>query len=100
MRTAQTLQQGAHAAVYGAKALGRGAWCFVDEGMTQAAHERLAMEARLREIGEKRYVIHTLHPLTMHRYPGIDRDVVAALDGFVNFAKLYLPERLTDRVAV
>jgi predicted signal transduction protein with EAL and GGDEF domain len=48
MRTAQTLQQGAHAAVYGAKALGRGAWCFFDEGMTQAAHERLAMEARLR----------------------------------------------------
>lgn len=48
MRTAETLQQGAHAAVYGAKLLGRGAWCFFNERMTQQAHERLAMEARLR----------------------------------------------------
>lgn len=46
---AQLLQQGAHAAVYGAKAQGRGAWCFFHEGMTQSARERLAMEARLRQ---------------------------------------------------
>ncbi len=46
--TAQTLLQGAHAAVYGAKALGRGAWCFYTEEMTQAARDRLALESRLR----------------------------------------------------
>ena len=43
--TAQTLLQGAHAAVYGAKALGRGAWCFYAEEMTQSARERLAMHS-------------------------------------------------------
>jgi len=47
--TAQTLLQGAHAAVYGAKARGRGAWCFFDEKMTAAARERLALESRLRQ---------------------------------------------------
>ena len=46
--TAQALLQGAHAAVYGAKARGRGAWCFFHEEMTQAARERLEVEARLR----------------------------------------------------
>ncbi|GAA4425289.1 putative bifunctional diguanylate cyclase/phosphodiesterase [Acidovorax lacteus] len=44
----QALLQGAHAAVYGAKAQGRGAWCFFHEAMTQAARERLALESRLR----------------------------------------------------
>ncbi len=48
-QTAQLLQQGAHAAVYAAKARGRGAWCFFHEDMTLAARERLAMEARLRQ---------------------------------------------------
>ena len=46
--TTELLQQGAHAAVYGAKARGRGAWCFYEETMTQAARERLALESRLR----------------------------------------------------
>ena len=46
--TAELLLQGAHAAVYGAKARGRGAWCFFHEAMTQAARERLALESRLR----------------------------------------------------
>ncbi|MFN3438730.1 MAG: putative bifunctional diguanylate cyclase/phosphodiesterase [Acidovorax sp.] len=46
--TADLLLQGAHAAVYGAKARGRGAWCFFHEAMTQAARERLALESRLR----------------------------------------------------
>ncbi|MCB1978663.1 MAG: EAL domain-containing protein [Burkholderiaceae bacterium] len=46
--SSEALLQGAHAAVYGAKALGRGAWCFYEEGMTQAARERLAVEAGLR----------------------------------------------------
>ncbi len=46
--TTEALLQGAHSAVYGAKALGRGAWCFYDESMTQSARERLTLEARLR----------------------------------------------------
>lgn len=48
MASTEALLQGAHSAVYGAKALGRGAWCFYDEAMTQAARERLTLEARLR----------------------------------------------------
>lgn len=44
----ELLLQGAHAAVYGAKARGRGAWCFFHEAMTQAARERLELESRLR----------------------------------------------------
>ena len=47
--TTELLLQGAHAAVYGAKARGRGAWCFFHEAMTQAARERLALETRLRQ---------------------------------------------------
>ena len=47
--TAQALLQGAHAAVHGAKARGRGAWCFFHEEMTQAARERLTLEAHLRQ---------------------------------------------------
>ena len=46
--TSNDLLQGAHAAVYGAKDRGSNAWCFFHEEMTQAARERLAMEARLR----------------------------------------------------
>ena len=46
--TAELLLQGAHAAVYGAKARGRGAWCFFHEAMTVAARERLELESRLR----------------------------------------------------
>ena len=48
MASTEALLQGAHSAVYGAKALGRGAWCFYDEAMTQAARARLTLEARLR----------------------------------------------------
>ena len=44
----QLLLQGAHAAVYGAKAQGRGGWCFFHETMTHAARERLELESRLR----------------------------------------------------
>lgn len=48
--SASLLLQGAHAAVYGAKQ-GQGeakSWCFFHEDMTQAARQRIAMEARLR----------------------------------------------------
>ena len=51
------LLQAAHSAVYGAKARGSNAWCFFHENMTQAARERLALEARLRralELGHMR----------------------------------------------
>ncbi|MBS0294152.1 MAG: EAL domain-containing protein [Proteobacteria bacterium] len=47
-QSAEQLLQGAHSAVYGAKARGRGAHCFFDESMIQAARERLELEARLR----------------------------------------------------
>lgn len=55
--TTEDLMQGAHAAVYGAKNRGSNAWCFFHEYMTQAARERLALEARLRralELGHMR----------------------------------------------
>ncbi len=63
--TAQSLLQGAHAAVYGAKARGRGAWCFFDEGLTAAARERIALEARLRRAL-------ALGHLQMHYQPQVD----------------------------
>lgn len=47
--SAELLLQGAHAAVYGAKARGRGALCFFAEEMTTAARERLELESRLRQ---------------------------------------------------
>ena len=57
--TAELLLQGAHAAVYGAKASGRGAWCFFNESMTQAARERLALEARLRQaLAQGHFALH------------------------------------------
>ncbi len=63
--TAQALLQGAHAAVHGAKAHGRGAWCFFDEGLTAAARERLALEARLRLAMAEGH-------LQMHYQPQVD----------------------------
>ena len=63
--SAQALLQGAHAAVHGAKAHGRGAWCFFDEGLTAAARERLALEARLRRAMAEGH-------LQMHYQPQVD----------------------------
>ncbi len=63
--SAQALLQGAHAAVYGAKARGRGAWCFFHEEMTQAARERLALEAHLREAMTRGH-------LSLHYQPQVD----------------------------
>ena len=49
-RTADALLQGAHSAVHAARLHhGPDAWCFFQEDMTQAARERLALEARLRQ---------------------------------------------------
>lgn len=44
--------------------------------------------------GSRHFCIHSLHPLTMHRYPGMARDVEAALRQFLDFARTHLPERL------
>ena len=63
--TTELLLQGAHAAVYGAKARGRGAWCFFHEAMTQAARERLELESRLR-------LALAQGPLQMYYQPQID----------------------------
>ncbi|RYF78978.1 MAG: bifunctional diguanylate cyclase/phosphodiesterase [Comamonadaceae bacterium] len=63
--TSELLLQGAHAAVYGAKARGRGAWCFFHEAMTQAARERLALESRLRQAM-------ALGHLQVHYQPQVD----------------------------
>ncbi|GKS91865.1 EAL domain-containing protein [Acidovorax sp. SUPP2539] len=63
--SAQALLQGAHAAVYGAKERGRGAWCFFSEAMTRAARERLALESRLR-------AALALGHLQLHYQPQVD----------------------------
>ena len=62
---ADGLLQGAHAAVYGAKARGRGAWCFFHETMTQAARERLELESRLRLALAQGHMV-------MHYQPQVD----------------------------
>lgn len=41
-----------------------------------------------------RYVIHAVHQLTMHRYPGMGADIESALARFVEFARAHLPEQL------
>lgn len=41
----------------------------------------------------KRYIIHTVHQLKMHRYPDMRADVVRELGKFIEFAKQHLPER-------
>lgn len=54
-QNAESLVQGAHAAVYAAKE-GKGAsslWCFFHEDMTLAARERIALESRLRNAWEQ-----------------------------------------------
>lgn len=45
-------------------------------------------------VADRHYRISNFHRLTMHRYPGMHRDVMRAVGEFVDFAKLYLPERL------
>lgn len=45
------------------------------------------------------WFINHLHPLTMFRYPGMDEDVERELRLFVEFARQFLPERLTAEAA-
>jgi hypothetical protein len=49
--------------------------------------------------GSRHFCIHSLHQLTMHRYPGIGRDVEAALRQFLDFARQHLPERIMSAAA-
>lgn len=54
-----------------------------------------------REVGEgsRQYVVSALHPLTMHRYPGMAEDVQRELTRFVEFAREHLPERIKAEAA-
>lgn len=47
----------------------------------------------------KRYAINAIHPLTMHRYPGMAADVERELREFVGFARGFLPEKFTREAA-
>lgn len=47
-----------------------------------------------KELDPKHYVINAVHPLTMHRYPGMGEDIERELVQFVDFARQFLPERL------
>ena len=39
--------------------------------------------------------VRSLHKLRMHRYPGLGDDVAREVAGFVEFARVHLPERFT-----
>jgi len=41
------------------------------------------------------YIINNMHPLKMHRYPGMPDDIKRALSAFVAFARAHMPERFT-----
>ena len=47
-----------------------------------------------RESAPKNYIIHNIHSLRMHRYPGMEADIMRELEQFVAFARGYLPERI------
>lgn len=47
-----------------------------------------------REVGEREYAIKELHKLTMHRYPGMEDDIVRELATFLEFAVTHMPERI------
>lgn len=46
-----------------------------------------------RESAPKNYIISAFHPLRMHRYPGMARDIEREVTAFVRFARVHLPER-------
>ena len=47
-----------------------------------------------REIGPQHYRIHSLHPMEMHRYPGMADDLHRELRLFVEMAREHLPDRI------
>ena len=52
-------------------------------------------EGRVALDNPQRYVIWAIHPLTIHRYPGMRADIERELRRFVEFARQHLPERIT-----
>ncbi len=50
-------------------------------------------EGRPSSKDDKHYRISALHPLTMHRHPGMTDDIFRALDQYVDFARIHLPEK-------
>jgi hypothetical protein len=48
---------------------------------------------------DHRWKVRSLHVLPMHRYPGMADDVERAVAGFVEFAKIHLPEKLERAAA-
>ena len=46
-----------------------------------------------RESAPRNYLITAIHPLIMHRYPGMEDDVRRELAEYVGFARRFLPER-------
>jgi hypothetical protein len=47
-----------------------------------------------RESAPQNYLIKAVHPLKMHRYPGMTSDVERQLRSFLDFARTHLPERV------
>lgn len=45
------------------------------------------------------YVIREFHQLPLYRYPGMEQDVVRAIEHFVGFAREHLPEKFTEEQA-
>lgn len=45
------------------------------------------------ESAPKNYLIRNVHPLTMHRYPGMGEDLERELREFVHFARHHMPEK-------
>ena len=58
-----------------------------------------AFEARQDTKDPMHYIVYALHPLTMHRYPNMEADVIGELGDFLEFAKVYLPERFQQVAA-
>ena len=56
-------------------------------------------EGRQSTYDPQRYIIHSLHRLHMHRYPGMGDDVERAVAQFLNFARVHLPERILSEAA-
>jgi hypothetical protein len=52
-----------------------------------------------RETGSHSYIVHHLHKLTMHRYPGMREDLLREIGEFVQFARQHLPERVVSLAA-
>jgi hypothetical protein len=52
------------------------------------------------ESAPKNYLIRAVHPLKMHRYPGMGADVERQVRAFVAFARDHLPERFIPQASL